>query len=74
MLKEYLILSFGLNSASIVFKYCVLGLVAGDEEIIYSCVVGSNCIQCCKLGKFCMDKDGEMLEYDGYGSIGVSDV
>lgn len=65
MLEEYLIISFGLNITNTVFKYCILGLFSGDEKIIYSCVVGSNCIQCCNLGKLFMGKDGEILEYDG---------
>lgn len=68
MLKEYLILSFGLNSANMVFKYCILGLVAGNEEI--TVVVGSKCIQCCKLGKRFMVKDGEMLEIMGREVLG----
>lgn len=64
MLKEYLILSFGLNSADTVFKYCILGLVEEMRRLSTS-VVDSNCIQCCKLGKHFMGQDAEMLEYDG---------
>lgn len=36
-----------------------------EMKLCTAVFMSSNCIQCCKLGKLFMGKDGEMLEYAG---------